>query len=114
MLLVTKHINAIEVRLVQLVWLALRRTLFQYHPTPRPSLLCHIFGLCGWTLVACVLVEPSPRNKITTSSVVDNIARNRQLELLSNNPSFGRMRYLWRQSHLVPELGVSLFIRLLF
>src|SRR4051794_25977473 len=46
MFFVTKHVNTIEIRLIELVRLVFGITLLKDNPTARPSVLSHILCLC--------------------------------------------------------------------
>src|SRR6185503_18721224 len=98
-LVVSKHINAIEIRFVDSVR-RIRTTLLEYQPA---SGFC--FASCilvGRTLA--LAVESLPRHKLASRAIKNNVTRHRELNLFSINPTSRRRRRCRRQPHFVPEL----------
>src|SRR5215208_3953993 len=95
---VTKHVDPIEVRFIHRMRL-IRAALLKYQPASGFTFSTRILIV----LVFALAIETLPRNKLTTSAIKNDIARHRQFDLLTINPTGRRRRRRRRKSHLVPE-----------
>src|SRR6185503_1155740 len=111
-LVVTEHINAIEIRLIQRMRL-IRTALLKNQPTARLGFTAAIF-LRRRVIVFWIAIQPLPCNKLSSRSIEDDVAWHREFDLLSINPSCWCWRDLRWQSHLIPKFVCLLgFIRLI-
>ena len=79
---VTEHVNAIEVRLVNSL-LPVRTAFFEYQPASRLSFTRTVLVGIG----VLVAVETLPRNKLASGAIEDDIARHRELNLFAVDPA---------------------------
>src|SRR5215203_4094579 len=98
-LVVTKHVDTIEVRLVEPM-LFIRAALLEYQPASRFCFAAGVFV----SRVLTLAIELLPGHKLTPRAIENNIARHRKLDLFSINPTSRRRRCCRRKSHFVPEL----------
>src|ERR1044072_5523624 len=101
----TKDINAIEIRLVNRVR-SVRTTLLENQPASRPCFARRIFVAGVAVLVA---VESLPRNKLASGTIEDDVARHWKFDLLAVNPTSRWRRSGRRKSHFVPKL-IRIFV----
>src|SRR5262249_14590405 len=100
-LVVSKHINTVEIRLVNSMRL-IRTALLEYQPASRFRVTPDIFiTRCPLFVLA---IQTLPRHKLPPSAIKNDVAGNRELHLLAVDPTGRRGRRRRWQSHLVPEL----------
>src|SRR5688572_3179887 len=103
-LLVSQHVDAIEIRLTDLMW-SFRGALLQNYPTPGARFLRDVLRPDGGAFFRRFFVKPAPPYKLSTGAVIDDVAGNSQLHLFSKNPTCGGRRDRWREADFVPELS---------
>src|SRR4030095_910020 len=107
-LVVTKHIDAIEVWFVERVWL-IGTALFENQPTSWLRFASSVF-VTGSTRLFNLTIQTLPGHKLSTRTIENNVARYSQFNLLAVDPARGCRRSGCRKSHLVPELVCFLWL----
>src|SRR5215213_865054 len=105
-LVVTEHVDTIEVRLVERVLLA-GTALLENQPTSRPRFTRGV--LVRRALVFAVAVEALPADKLASRAVEDDVTGNRKLDLFAIDPAGRRRRRRRVKSHLVPKFVCFFF-----